>query len=345
MFDTLIGNDNVKQRLTRMVESGTVGQSLLFAGPEGIGKSLFAEQLGKHLLKSAGSSKFSDLNIYRPEGKIGMHSIESMRRFSEEVYLSPMEGSKKVFIIHEADRMLPYSANALLKTFEEPALDTVIILLSSRPDKLLPTIRSRCRTVLFTPISKEAITAFLIEKGVEPSEADKRAHLSAGSLGRALAETNPLRSQILDILSGPKWQTWNELSQSAQAISKEIEEEQKALRDAIPEENPEMTASQKQAIEKEIEGTLAMRLFSYASEIFTVTLGWFRDLELIHSGGCRQHLIHIDREKELAASHERGERLPLEAVTKAIREAQTALERSTPFTNILETLFLKLERL
>src|SRR5207244_2098356 len=53
------------------------------------------------------------------------------------------------FIIHEADRMLPYSSNALLKTFEEPPLDSVIILLTNALETILPTIRSRCRLVNF----------------------------------------------------------------------------------------------------------------------------------------------------------------------------------------------------
>ena len=137
MFEDIVGNDQIKEYLKRMVEQRAVANSLLFAGPEGIGKSLFAHALAKMLL---GSDSHPDLHVYRPEGKIGMHSIDSMRQFSEDVYLAPFQGQWKVFIIHDAERMLTYSANALLKTFEEPAKDALIILLSSAPAALLPTI-------------------------------------------------------------------------------------------------------------------------------------------------------------------------------------------------------------
>ena len=90
------------------------------------------------------SGNHPDLHIYQPEGKTRLHSIENMRKFVEEANKPPFESVRKVFIFHYAERMLPSSANTLLKTLEEPREDTLIFLLSAHPEEILPTILSRC---------------------------------------------------------------------------------------------------------------------------------------------------------------------------------------------------------
>ena len=136
-FSQIIGNEEIKKRLTRMLSKRAIGHALLFSGPDGIGKSLFAWAFAAQLMaeydpeidhaRKIQSGQHPDIHIYRPEGKIGLHSIQSLRQLSQEVHLPPYEASWKVFIIHDADRMLSYSANTLLKTFEEPPPRTVII--------------------------------------------------------------------------------------------------------------------------------------------------------------------------------------------------------------------------
>ena len=197
MFDHIIGNEFVKSYLRRVIENNCIGNSILFAGPEGIGKSVFAEAFAKQIIcrndvsgdhqRKLESGNHPDLRVYRPEGKLGMHSIASMRQLSEEVYLAPFEAKNKVFIVHEAERMLSYSANALLKTFEEPALDTVIILLSSAPSSLLSTVLSRCRAIYFQSLSEQDIIAFLMQyHQKEFKEAQEVAMLSQGCIGNAI---------------------------------------------------------------------------------------------------------------------------------------------------------------
>lgn len=318
---------------------------MLFAGPEGIGKSLFAQEMATKLLQAKSGRYLPDLHIYRPEGKIGMHSMESMRRFTEEVYLAPLEAVKKVFIIHDAERMLTYSANALLKTFEEPSKNSIIILVSSNPDKLLTTIRSRCRTIRFAPLPKEEIAKHLESTGIPSEEALTRAQLSGGSLKKALEKSDPLREQILDILAQPKWRSWNELTQAVESIHEGIEKDQKELREELAKDDSEWTAYQKQVFEKEMDGTVMMHLITQANTLFTAILAWYRDLELIRAKGDLELLIHWDRYNDLATAHQRGERLALTVVEKYINDARTALDRSTPLTHTLESLFLKLERL
>lgn len=151
----LPGNSLIKKSLLRMLEERQVPNTLLFAGPESAKKELFALALAKELMgpshvKKIESGSHPDLHIYHPEGKIGMHSMESMLELIEQAVGTPFEAPCKVLIIHDAERMLPMSSNALLKTLEEPSYTTYILLLSSDPDQILPTILSRCRTLAFS---------------------------------------------------------------------------------------------------------------------------------------------------------------------------------------------------
>ncbi|HEY4831424.1 MAG TPA: DNA polymerase III subunit delta', partial [Waddliaceae bacterium] len=104
-FKDIVGNEPIKRYLCHVVEKGTIPQSLLFAGPEGAGKRDFAVAFAQTIL---GTDKFPhpDVRVYKPEGKIGLHSIQSMRQFCAEVYLAPFEAKRKIFIIHDAHRML-----------------------------------------------------------------------------------------------------------------------------------------------------------------------------------------------------------------------------------------------
>lgn len=190
-FAHLLGNEPIKTYLSRALESDCLHHTILFSGLDGIGKSLFAKALSQHLLGSSPekvqSETHPDLHLLRPESKSGTHLVEQLREMIAEVHKPPFEAKQKVFIIFEAHRMLPAAANMLLKTLEEPDLDCQIILISSFPSELLPTIMSRCIHLAFQPIPKDLIAAFLQEKhSIEAERAHSLARLSNGSLGTAL---------------------------------------------------------------------------------------------------------------------------------------------------------------
>lgn len=362
MFDHIIGNESAKTYLKRVVEKGTIGNSLLFAGPEGVGKSLFAEAFAKLLIcsndphgqhrRKIESGNHPDIRVYRPEGKIGMHSIASMRQFSEEVYLAPFEANYKVFIIHEAERMLSYSANALLKTFEEPASDTIIILLSHAPSSLLPTILSRCRMINFRLLSEEEITLFLIQQHQKKAEeAQTISMLSQGSLSNAIKlmqqSKDPLRSLMIDLLSRSGALTYKQLIEAAAAIAEYVDADKKEIENNfrscfMKETMDNFSAAQKQSVEKEIEGTIALHSAQKAHSLFNIILAWYRDLQLIGVDGNSQHAVHRDYLTACQACYQRGHSLPLEVVQKAILEARLSFERSTSLNICFENLFLKL---
>ncbi|MCE5317277.1 MAG: AAA family ATPase [Parachlamydia sp.] len=346
---TIIGNQPIRHYLEHMVATQAVNNSLLFAGPDGIGKSLFALELARQIL---GEESHPDLHLYRPEGKIGLHSIQSMRQMSEEVYMAPFKGKHKVFIIQDAERMLPTSANALLKTFEEPAADTLIVLISSAPASLLPTILSRCRKIYFHPLEEQEIAQFLQEKRqLSTAEAEHLAQLSQGSLGNAIRLLeqggNQVRATILNQLAKGKAASYTALSDLASELAGLVQDSLKQMgatwrTEMLEERRDQLTSAQRQTLEKEVDGALAMREHQDAQALFDMILGWYRDMHLLHVNGNRAYLIHRDYEADIEQALQRGEILPLEKVQQALAEASLTLERSTPLHYCLETLLLKL---
>lgn len=350
-FDELIGNETVKSYLQRLIQSNQIPNALLFSGLDGIGKGLFAKTFAAQLLHTDNLENHPDYRVYTPEGKIGKHSIDSLREFSNEVYLPPYSGNYKIFVIHEADRMQTYGANALLKTLEEPAPQSLIILLTSAIERLLPTILSRCSTVRFQAISEPELSLF-IRKKYHKTDADAAqiAQMAHGSLSAAERlmgnEGDPLRQMILQTLVGGKMNSYAQLQSTAQVISqsiekmlKEEEEESEKLRE---QKYPNgLTAVQTQALQKEQEGLLALRLSQKAELIFETILSWHRDMHLLSVNGDRSYLLNPDKRDEVEQSLQRGEMLSLEYLQKVLKEAALSIERSTPLKNCLEHLFLQ----
>lgn len=221
MFGNLIGNSPAKAALTRLVANGRVPHALLFAGPDGVGKKEFAFELARSFVcmspvdgKACGSCaachRVSVFDVPEPRSEtkdyfksvfFSQHTdvglvvaynrnilVDAIRDLEREANFRPYEARCRVFIIDEADRMNDAASNALLKTLEEPPDTTCLILVTSRPDTLLPTIRSRCQTVRFSPVSMEEIQRHLIEsRGCSDDDAMLAAGLSLGSVGRAIA--------------------------------------------------------------------------------------------------------------------------------------------------------------
>jgi DNA polymerase-3 subunit delta' len=218
MFSKLIGNDEAKETLRRLLSSGRLPGSLLFTGEAGIGKKLFALELAKALncrnrqgveacdecsscKRISGStfppfgdddedkerliwSEHADLAMARPYKQI--IRIKPIRELEREANYRPFEGTARVFIVEDADFMNDSAANSLLKTLEEPEPTTHLILTTTNPTALPATIRSRCQTIQFAPIAASHIENFLInEKAVSQKDAQLLARTSRGSLGRA----------------------------------------------------------------------------------------------------------------------------------------------------------------
>jgi DNA polymerase-3 subunit delta' len=112
--------------------------------------------------------------------------VDEVRQLARRLAFSLVRGRRKVAIIAPAETLNERAQNALLKTLEEPPPDTTFFLITSQPDELLPTVRSRCARLMLAPLTPEMIAAQLQKRGVTAAEAQAKAQSADGSLARAL---------------------------------------------------------------------------------------------------------------------------------------------------------------
>lgn len=222
------------EMLRRSVARGRLGHTWLFVGPAGVGKKRFAIELAKCLLcerhsetelsacgecaacKQVLVGTHPDLIVVAcPEGKselpielfLGPPERRGKAGLCYELSLKPMAGRRKVAIIDDADKFNDEGANALLKTLEEPPPHSLLVLIATTPDVLLPTIRSRCQVLRFSPLNDDDVKQLLLQQGLTESEQDAAevAKLSGGSLETAAQLLDPqLRTQrgaLYDLLA------------------------------------------------------------------------------------------------------------------------------------------------
>jgi DNA polymerase-3 subunit delta' len=129
-----------------------------------------------------------DVYLLQPQGQSRLIKIEQIREIQSIAAYAPVEGKARVFVIREADKVTEAASNAFLKLLEEPPRDTYFFLTTSRPHKLLQTIRSRTTVVRFSPLSSEDVKAILLEAapGSDEKALALAASMSGGSVSRAL---------------------------------------------------------------------------------------------------------------------------------------------------------------
>ena len=199
-----VGHARVQALLQRAVADRRVPQTMLFAGPDGVGKHTVARALAQALncpharegvacgrcgtCTRIARGQFSDV-IEVDNGEKASVSIEAVReRILNFVGYRPFEGQRRVFILDPADLLTVQAQDALLKTLEEPPPAAVLILISAYPDALRPTVLSRCRRVRFGALTDTEVAQVLAERhGLDRASARSRAALAAGSVGQALA--------------------------------------------------------------------------------------------------------------------------------------------------------------
>jgi DNA polymerase-3 subunit delta' len=156
----------IKSFLLKIASHPGTSRTLLFAGHDKALKEEYLYWFAAKLLADPArvmAKNHPDMHLFFPEGKASMHPDSSMRHLIDEVYLPPFQAPYKLFAIIDADRMLQSSANLLLKTLEEPAEKTIIILSAPAPTSLLPTILSRCQTLYFPSSGAYLVTRFIKE--------------------------------------------------------------------------------------------------------------------------------------------------------------------------------------
>ena len=198
-----------------------VPHAYLFHGIQGVGKKTTAQALAQALncrennadfcgrcpsCLKIGRGSHPDVVVIEPEGIF--IKLNKIREIQHQIQFRPFEGKKRVFIITDADRMNDESANALLKTLEEPRPSNILILTTCRVHKLPQTIVSRCQKIRFNPIRPEIITSFLRDRvSMDAQPARTIASSAGGSIGKALQMGKEsfldFKNDMIEMLSTP----------------------------------------------------------------------------------------------------------------------------------------------
>ena len=298
--------------LARAVSRDTLPPTLLFAGPEGVGKRTVAFALAQAIncetpvrmqplpkaaddisgLDACGSCRscqrierrlHGEVRLGEP-GETGVIRIDPVREVLDRSGYRPFEGRTRVVILDEADTLMGAAQIALLKTLEEPPSSSVFILVSSRPEALLPTVLSRCPRLRFGPLSAAELVGLLVkDHGYNETDARAVAATADGSLGRALRMNS------------------GDLARAREGASR-------SLQGAVATKDPKRRLAYakdliaKKAVAATDREALVLRLGAMRSLL--------RDVGLVNSRADHAALANADLESELtklAAAYERGE--------------------------------------
>lgn len=205
LFSHILDQSEAIEQILRAYRNQRLPHGVIFAGPVGVGKATTAKALSKYFLCDEGEDAYAmgliDAGTHPDYHVITKELVRLTSKTSKATTLSidvirthlvtpamkkSVTGKGKVFVVEEADLMQSAAQNSMLKTLEEPAGRALIILLTPKPDDLLPTIRSRAQVFRFGHLQDKTIFNQLKLRGIDPKLAEDATKLADGSLGIAL---------------------------------------------------------------------------------------------------------------------------------------------------------------
>jgi DNA polymerase III subunit delta' len=347
LFADIIGQEMAVALLARALEQGA-SHAYLFSGPPGVGKTEAALAFAAGLACPEGGcgacatcrrvqeGLHPDIEIISPEGNFIRK--EEISEINLHAAYRPYEARAKVYIFLEADSFNIEAANAFLKTLEEPPGHVHFILVTDRPERLLPTIASRCQSVAFSSVSVPVMAADLSGRfGLRPQEAALLARLAGGNLSyaRELAASDSARRQRDVLLDLARDLPAAGLLDTEIALDEAMATVESREGEVVPEIKAELKralewagdARTRKWLEKRSEDKIKRqqrRLRTQGLHTLTrVFAGWYRDLALV-SVGAEEAVLNQDRLGELRAVTLPGR---LAAYTAAVGAVQKAEER------------------
>ncbi len=235
MFENFWGNLAVQNTLEGMITRERIPQTLLFAGLEGLGKSTLARRFAARVIGDPARIELDDLSLpdnqrlietreklpadkrnddplffsshpdfltFPPDGPLRQISMPQMRLLKDRAQFKPLHGTRRIFLIDQADRANEQAANSLLKILEEPPDHLILIMTADNVYDLLPTIRSRSVVLNFSPLTNADMQDFARVRKLD--NAERRIALSGGSPGVAasldIAQYQKRRAAMLALL-------------------------------------------------------------------------------------------------------------------------------------------------
>ena len=201
LFDEIVGNKGIKERLKKHLSDGTFSHAYLFYGPKGTQKTDMATAFAQGILCTDAKEKpcgccsaclkvakgnHPDLHIIQPAEDKEAIGIDQIRKMQRNIAVKPYEGDRKVYILRRMETVKEPGQNAMLKVLEEPEEGTVLILTANSRSSILPTILSRCQQMSFSPLTLEAFAQEWTKRFGETQDLEFMYNLTQGKFGEAL---------------------------------------------------------------------------------------------------------------------------------------------------------------
>lgn len=378
VFDNLIDQEHVISILQEAVsaasdstnQSQEMTHAWLFTGPPGSGRSNAALAFAAALVcrnggcndctdcKTATTGSHADVELIKTEGL--SIKIDEVRDLITRASWSPAVGNYRVVVIEDADRLTESAASALLKAIEEPGLRTVWLLCAPSSTDVLPTIRSRTRSLVLRTPSIAAVAKLLEKEKFSPAVADFAARVSQGHIGRArhLAKSEEARTRrqailkislmITDIASAFK--AAQVLVEAAKAEAEEEAErrddvEISALKEAWGQQGSKLTQGGSKAVkelEKEQKSRTTRMVRDYLDRALLDIATLYRDILLIQSNSP-DSIINTDLISEMTKIAESTEAEATLAKLEAVMSARTNLSHNAAPLLTIEALMVLLK--
>lgn len=356
----LIGQEHVSRFLTAAINQGQPSHAYLFHGPKGVGKydaalkfaaALCCENDGCGVCPScekAARGVHPDIEVIAPVG--AFITVDQVREINRNLNLRPHESQARVFIIRGARKFNAESANAFLKSLEEPPSFVYFLLLTDRLDSILATIVSRCQPVRFSPVPAAEIEAYLLEHyKTSPVVAQAYARASRGDLEMAkalcgepgLAERRQRYLQIGENLGRGAWEGGASqmaaeiMSAAADAGEVAGQEEDETVPEGFqvaPKKRREQDAHRRAGRAQKEELNLALDILET----------WFRDMMAMASG-AGDTILNRDYELELENQALESQLDNYRQALEVIEASRSKLSYNVELELALQAMFYKLQ--
>lgn len=351
-FENILGQPQVRDFLRASVRGGHVSHAYLFCGPAGSNKTLAAYALAQAYLCPKGATgprggacgacdacgrimrkKHPDVRYFAPEGA-GGYLIDQVRDIVSDVSYAPIQAQAKVYILDRADLLTTSSANAFLKTLEEPPDNVVIILLARTRESVLPTIVSRCQVVPFRHIpATEAAGIIRQNTGASLDLARIAIEACGGSITRACEflksnERLDFRRRVVDALSRlDRADDWDVVGMAADLVgaAKAPLDDVRAKLEAEIAENADFLAkSAIRQIEARNKRQITAKTLQSLHQLFCIAESWLRDVAVV-CAGTPELVINVDVRAQIEAAAARTDEARAAAAIMRVRVSDEAI--------------------
>lgn len=342
-FGKILDQTIAVRALQSAIDKDRVAHAYLFIGPSGVGRKLtanvFARALNCESYRDDGPcgecsscrlierSKHPDVRVIMPTKRSSTITVDQVEELLPFAYMRPVTGKYKVFIFCGADRLGIGTANKLLKTLEEPPGFTVFILITERPESVLPTVGSRCQPIKFGRLRAESVARILeTDYQIDPQRAAVAADLAGGQVTRGLEFADPERMDaVLNVV------------RSLHALPARMAAYERLLsffaqrKDDLNEEAEQNISSAGQELSSTIKNSIGDLRKSYVdryyreflNDCFGLLLTFYRDTLVLKETNAEELIINRNR---IDLLHEKADAMSVPAIMQNMENIEDASE-------------------